>query len=174
MEDKLDSNLLVTYNSKLPGTARQELENNLAELKLAAEFLRSNTSGVFRLNVKDPRAAIKKLAKLCQKSPKNFKTTFSYTPIDMWCKTNIADMQSCIKTLLPDIKESDKWKLNLRKRHVDSTEAELIAQLTEPVDRALVNLNAPDKIIHVDIFNDMTGISLLKSDEFFNVCRIKH
>ncbi len=142
-------------------------------LKLTAEFLEPDIKGVLGLKVDNARAVVKKLTELCKKDPEKFSSTFYYIPIDMWCKTNIIDMQSCIKNFIPEIRESDKWKLNLRIRGINLNEKELITKLTDPIDRALVDLKNPDKIIQVEILGDKSGISLLKPNEILNTTQFK-
>ena len=169
----VDANLLVTYDSSRGGKAKEEVEACLKEAGAKARFLKSDVTGLFQLNVKDPKVVVKKLVKSCKSDPDKFKLTYHYVPIDKWVKSDVKKMQEVTKKFGEKIKKAEKWKLNLHKRHYEGDSRELITKLTDPIDKPNVDLSDPDKIVQVEIVGAKAGIALLGKDELLEVTKIK-
>jgi len=169
-----NANLLVTHDPNHAGLAKEEIIAVLKQLKVEPKFLKSEIEGLFQITIKEPKEAVKKLVGICKKNPSMFRTTFHWVPVDNWCKSTIEDMQKTIKGLVKDIKEKDKWKMDIAKRCYEKYHTtELIIKLTDVVDRPKVDLKNPDKIIKVDIIGKDAGISLLNKDELLNIPALK-
>ena len=170
----VEANLIVSYDPSHAGSAKQEVENVLKEVKQRFKHLKQDIDGLFNLRVKDARKTVKGLVKLCSKKPEFFEKTFNWIPVDKWCKSSIKDMQNVVKKLEKDIKKTDKWKMELNKRHYDKGDTvELILKLTEVVDKPKVDLKKPQKIIKVEIVGNKAGLALLKADELLNTIKAK-
>ncbi len=168
------ANLLVTHDPNHAGLAKEEIVAVLKQFKIEPEFLKSEIEGLFQIIVKEPKKVVKKLIAMCKKDPSIFRMTFHWIPVDNWCKSTIEDMQKTIKGLVKDIKEKDKWKMDIAKRCYEKYNTnELIMKLTEVVDRPKVDLKNPVKIIRVDILGNDAGISLLTKDEMLNIPALK-
>ncbi len=167
-------NLIVSYDPSHIGGAKEEVKNVLKEVKHSFKHLKHDVDGLFNLSVKDARKTVKSLSQLYKKKPEFFEKTFHWIPIDNWCKSTINDMQKIIKKLDKDIKKTDKWKLELNKRHYKKGDTmKLILKLTEVVDKPNVDLKKPQKIIKVEIIGNKAGLSLLKADELLNTLKVK-
>lgn len=165
--------LIITYDPNHTASSKEEVESVFEKIKVKPKFLKSAHDGVFELDVAKPKDVVKKLKALAKKNKKLFARTFHYIPIEKWVKSEIKDMQSYIKKLVPKIKEKEKWKMDLAKRHYDKYDFnELIVKLTEVVDRKNVDLNKPKKIIKVEIIGKNAGISLLEPDELLIVPKL--
>jgi len=146
--------------------ARQEIEFLFKRIKVPVSFSSSEVNGLFKLRTKDSRRAVQKLAVLSEREPGTFLLTYHYVPIDEWTASNVKDMRQAVGNLESEIKDSEKWKLDLKRRHWDKvSEGDLIAELTDVVDKPKVDLDNPDKIIQVEIIGDEAGISLLKEKD---------
>lgn len=168
------ANLLVTHDPNHAGLAKEEVTAVLKKLDVKPEFLKSEIDGLFQITIKEPKKVVKKLTAVCKKDPSVFRTTFHWVPVDNWCKSTIDGMQKTIKSLVKDIKEKDKWKMDIAKRCYEKYHTtELIMKLTDVVDRPKVDLKNPDKIIRVDIIGNDAGISLLNKDEMLNIPALK-
>lgn len=168
------ANMLVTFDPNHRGTAMQELKDSFKAIGEKVQIADSGVEGLFRLSVSDPRKAAVKIAGICRKDPSAFVATHHYIPIDKWCKSEVSDMQSTIKSLLPQIGMNDKWKLNLAKRQWDKMRGdELIHKLTEVIDRPKVDLDNPQKIVQVEIIGTEAGISVLTPTDIIDVQKIK-
>ncbi len=167
---KLDANLLVTHDPSHAGSAKEEVERAFKSIRQKPKFLKSNSDGIFMLRVGNAKKVIKVLGKL--KSKKGmFEHTFYWVPVDKWVPANIKSMQKEIKRIQKGIKKSDKWKLDLHKRHFEMGTTELIMELTEVVGKLKVDLENPQKIIEVQIVGKKAGISLLNKDEVLSLAK---
>lgn len=169
-----NANLLVTHDPNHAGLAKEEIISVLKQLKIEPKFLKSEIEGLFQITIKEPKKVVKKLIAMCKKNPSIFRMTFHWIPVDKWCKSTIEDMQKTIKGLVKDIKEKDKWKMDIAKRCYEKyNTTELIMKLTDVVDKPKVDLKNPDKIIRIDIIGNNAGISLLNKDEILNIPALK-
>ena len=167
-------NLLVSYDPNHAGLAQTELNEALNKIGEKPKIKVSEVEGLFKVNVSDARKVVKRLTNLCEADPNLFAATFHYTPIDVWCKSEVSQIQKHIKKAASDIDESESWKLGLNKRHwtkMDGTK--LIIKLTEVIDLKNVDLDNPKKIVQVEIIGKEAGISLLRPDEILNVPKVK-
>lgn len=169
------ANLIVSYDPSHIGSAKEEVENVLKEVKHSFKHLKQDVDGLFNLGVKDARKTVKSLSQLCKKKPEFFEKTFHWVPIDKWCKSTVVDMQKIVKKIEKDIKKTEKWKMELNKRHYKKggDTVELIIKLTDVVDKPNVDLKKPQKIIKVEIIGNKAGLSLLKADELLNTLKTK-
>ena len=165
----VDANLLVTFDPSHAGSAKDEIDMVLKEIKKKAKHLDSEIDGLFKLNVANSKGAVKSLNKLFSKKAELFEKTCHWIPIDKWVKTSIKDMQKEIKKMQVKIKKADKWKLSLSKRRYDKHGTmELVMKLTEVIDKPNVDLKKPKKIMQVEIIGNKAGLALLNDDEFLN------
>jgi len=167
-------NLIVSFDPNHIGSAEKELNEVLTKIGEKPKITSTEVEGLFKVAVSDARKVVGRLINLCKADPNMFVVTHNYTPIDNWCKSELADMQKRIKSLESGIDHSDRWKMNLSKRHwkkMDGTQ--LIVKLTNVVDRKNVDLTTPQKIVQVEIIGKEAGISLLKPNETLNVPKLK-
>ncbi len=168
-------NMLVTFNPNHAGTAEKELNEVLQKIgekpKIAAI---KEIEGLFKVALSDARKVVSRLRSLCQAEPDSFIATHHYTPIDKWCKSDVAEMKKVIKPLVAGIGKNDRWKMGLNKRHWDKIgHTELIMALTSVIDRDNVDLSNPQKIMQVEIIGKGAGISLLQKEDLLDVAEIK-
>ncbi len=167
-------NLLVTFNPNHSGTAGKELNEVLQKIGEKPRIMSSNIEGLFKVAVSDARKVISRLRSLCQADPDRFVATHHYVPIDSWCKSDVTEMKRLIKSLVPGIGKSDRWKMALNKRHWDKAgQTETIMSLTGVIDRDNVDLDNPQKIVQVEIIGNEAGISLLQAAEILDVAEVK-
>ncbi|MGM0365438.1 MAG: THUMP domain-containing protein [Actinomycetota bacterium] len=169
----MDVNLVVTYDPVHSDAAREAVEAVFNEIGIKSGFLDSEYGGIFLMNVQDPRQTVKELRKLCLEDKEIFSWTYHYIPVDMWVSSEIEDMQDAVKSVASGVGDSDKWKLDLAKRHYHRyQERELILKLTDMVETGEVDLERPEKIIKVEIIGKHAGISLLEPEELLMVSKI--
>ena len=165
----VEANLLVTHDPSHAGSAKEEVEKALKAARQKAKFLKSDADGVFKLRAGNPKKLVKSLAKLKRKKGM-FENTFYWVPIEKWTAANVKSLQKEIKKLQKGINKTEKWKLDLHKRHFDEIHpTELIMKLAEVVDKPKVDLDAPQKIIEVQIIGKRAGLALLDKDELLSV-----
>ena len=166
----VDANLIVTHEPSHAGSAKEEVEKAFKAIKQKAKFLKTDIEGVFKLRVSNPKKIVRSLSKL--RGKEIFNHTFHWVPIDKWVSANIKVMQKEIIKLQKGIKKTEKWKMDLHKRHFEQIHStELIMKLTEVVDKPKVDLDAPQKIIEVQIIGKKTGLALLNKDEILSLSK---
>ncbi len=169
-----EGNLLVTFDPTHQESALKEVSELLSAVKEKADIVKAE-EGVAEVLVKDAKKAVKELSKISNKDIDKFAHTFHWIPIDKWCKNTVEDMQKTIKGMVKDIKQNEKWKMDLKVRKVKEKpdEIKLIMKLTEVVDRPKVDLQNPEKIIKVEVIGNKSGLALLGKDELLNVAKLK-
>ncbi len=166
-----EANLLVTYEPSHAGSAKEEVKRALKAVKQKAKFLKSDIEGIFKLRVGNAKRIVKSLSKLKNKKG-IFEHTFHWVPVEKWVAANVKSMQKEVKRLQRGIKKTEKWKMDLNKRHFEQMHStELIIKLTEIVDKPKVDLDNPQKIIEVQIIGKKAGLSLLNKDEILSLAK---
>ena len=167
-------NLLVTYDPNHRGLAENEVREAFRKIGQKADVVSSGVEGLFELKTANPRDAVRQLRKLCAREPALFKSTYHYTPIDVWCKSEVSEMQRHIREYEKKIGNDEKWRMSLNKRHWDKMEGTpLIIKLTEGIDRPKVDLDSPQKIVQVEIIGNRAGIALIAPEEYLNVLKMR-
>ena len=162
----MNLSLVITYDPAHEASCKESVENVMKTVSVTPRFLKSKYAGVFFLDIDNPKSIIRKLLKLASSNKGIFGKTHRYIPVDKWTSAKVSDMQKAIKSLVPEIKKNDKWKMELDKRYYHKMDYnELIMKLTDVVDREKIDLQRPDKIIKVEIIGSNAAISVLKPDE---------
>ncbi len=167
------ANLLITHDPSHADHAVKEVRAIFKDNKIKGTVSKGKSLGVLLARVSKPKEVVKKLVKACAKNPAVFASTFHYVPIEKWVKANVKAMQKAIKPLVKNIGVKESWKLDLHKRGLEIDSVRLIQDLTEVVDRKVVDLEKPKKIIQVQIVGKQAGISVLSSDEILNAADYK-
>ena len=166
-------NLLITCDINEEESTK-EITKVLNMIGEAPRIKKTLADGVYHVKVSDSRKVNERLKKICEADPKIFSLTHRYTPIDVWCKSDIRTMQQEIKKLASKIEESQKWRISVNKRFWDKMgEKELISKLAEVVTPNSISLENPNKIIQVEIIEKETGISLLDPEDILNISKVK-
>ncbi len=169
-------NLLVTYDMRNIKESEQEVLWVLEKVgETQPKLLRSPARGIFLIiTSSDPREINRKLAQLCREEPEHFWFTYNYIPIDVWCSSDLEEMQEHVKKLAEGIGENETWRMTVNKRFYDQYHTqEIIEFLAKNIGWGKVDLKNPQKIIQIEIIGKKAGISLLKSGDVFSVSKVK-
>ena len=176
MRKLLDYNILVTFHSHERKEAVEEIEMRLKDLGIELEdMMESEFPGVMLVRVEgSPKDAVLLLNGLCRKFPEVFKFTHRWAPVERWVALNDGAMIQGVEEIGSGIKDGDKWRLSLFKRgYEDHSAMELVKLLTDHINTGKVDLDHPDKIIEVQLVSDAAGISLIKSDEYLDINKVR-
>lgn len=100
--------------------------------------------------------------KFCHKIvPLELYTQFSEEALLNWTNTSVS----------PRIKEHDRWRITINKRHTHVKERPLISKIASCIRKGVVDLKDPILIIQIEIIANYVGLSLLKP---FEVLPVKH
>ncbi|MFX1391439.1 MAG: THUMP domain-containing protein [Promethearchaeota archaeon] len=124
-------------------------------------------TGLTNLN---PKIVIAKIIEIVSKDPDFFQYILKIIPIDFICETKINTIKEIIqKNHYKFIGVNDSFKISLKRRHHTKIERNsFIKKIAEDIDNK-VNLDNPDKIIRIEIFGNITGVSFLKRNEIFKI-----
>lgn len=165
----MDANLIVTFDPSRAGKAKEEVKSVMEEKGEKAEFLESEVAGLFLLRTNNPKHLVKEL----RSAPEKFEYTFHWIPVEKWCSSDLDTLAEEMKKMDAKIKPEESWKLNLTKRCYEGRTNELIAKLTENINKPKVDLKNPDKVVEVEIIGERAGIALLDKDEILDVPKLK-
>lgn len=168
-------NLLVTFHGNQRGHSEQEVRERMKDLGVYVERLETcEVEGVFLIQAGgDAKALVSQLKRLCHDDPAGFQYTHHWVPIERWMPSEREEIRKNAMELGKGIGENETWMMHLHKRHMAEHYDDLIAFLTEPLNRGKVDLTDPDRILAVEILGKNTGMSLLTGNEMLDVNKVR-
>jgi tRNA(Ser,Leu) C12 N-acetylase TAN1 len=165
------ANLLVSILWRAPGRARREIVGRLRALGDASPLVMpTGRRGLMAVRTSlDPRAVVRGLHEMVAASPKRFRTTCKWVPIDVWTAADLEAIRGGVAQLQNRIAPTERWRMTVEKRaeRTMPTPA-LIAFLAELIP-APVDLAHPAKILMVQLFTDWTALSVLAPSDVFSI-----
>lgn len=86
--------------------------------------------------------------------------------------TKIADIVGAVKDLSSAIGPKETFRITIEARDSPYSDKELIDSLADAVDRK-VNLDAPDKVVLLEIFGEYAGVSVVSPAEMVSIQKLK-
>ncbi|MDD1772903.1 MAG: hypothetical protein LUQ09_08290 [Methanomassiliicoccales archaeon] len=168
-------NLLVTFHHNQKGHAEQEVRDRMKDLGAYVEKLElCDTEGVFLIQVGgDAKVLVSQLKRMCHEDPGQFLYTYHWVPIERWVVSQMSDLRSAVTEIGKGIGDGETWMMHLHKRHFEEHHDDIIAYLTDPLNKGPVNMSDPDRIIAVEILGKSSDISLLNRYELLDVNKVK-
>lgn len=120
----------------------------------------------------DPIKAIHDLRSLFKERPWEFKYTLKVAPIQQVVPAQIPNIEDAAVSLAKGITASEKFRITVEKRHTRLSSKPIIDGVAKKIDR-VVNLEAPDKIVLIEIIGDLAGLALISADDILSVEREK-
>jgi len=169
-------NLLVTFHENQKGRSELEVRDLLGELGTSVEKLETcDVEGVFLIRVAgEAKVLVSQLKRLCHEDPVGFQYTHHWVPIERWTTSKKEEIRKNAVELGRSIGTDETWMMHLHKRHMPEHYDDLIAYLTEPLNRGTVDLFDPDRILAVEILGKSTGMSLLTRHELLDVNQVRN
>ncbi len=170
-----DFNLLVSTLPLAPGRARQEVSARLRKLTgIKPDIIQTLGRGILAVKVAiDPREVVQRLRALCECEPRAFRYTVKWVPVDRWVRFELPAMTAAVAQLRNRIGPNETWRMTVERRadtpRLDPNQ--VIRSLAELID-AKVDLNHPDKVVLVQLFDDWVAFSILAPSEIFSVIKV--
>jgi tRNA(Ser,Leu) C12 N-acetylase TAN1 len=166
-------NLLVSYDPKAGYmTGRNEVQRILAKFgdqKAQMELLVPGIIGV-STSLKN-RDVIEEVKEMFAGDPLSIESTLKWVPCDFWCEGTIEGIKSAVKEEIKDlITSDDQYAIDVAKHRSELHTKEVI-EAVAPLIRGKVNLDYPQKIIRIELFDKKATITLLTSKDIFSVAR---
>lgn len=158
-----------------PGRARQEVVARLRKLTdTKPDVIQALGRGILAVKVAiDPREVVQRLRALCEREPRAFRYTVKWVPVDRWARFELPAMRAAVAQLRNRIGPNETWRMTVERR-ADTPRLDpkqLIRSLAELID-AKVDLNHPDKVVLVQLFDDWVAFSVLAPSEMFSVIKV--
>jgi protein-L-isoaspartate(D-aspartate) O-methyltransferase len=168
-------NLLVATLPLAPGRARQEIVARLRKLTGAApDVVYPLARGILAVKVAfDPREVVQRLRALCEREPRAFRYTLKWVPVDRWARPELAAMEDAVAQLRSRIGSNETWRMTVECR-TDTASLDpnhVIRSLAELID-ARVDLNHPDKVLLVQLFDAWVSFSVVAPTEVLSVVKM--
>ena len=160
-----DFNILVSYEFSEYHNAKQEVINFISsigdtDVKANATIAKGLMGVHTSLNNREVILKAKDM---------QFKFCIKWIPIDYWCSAEIEDIMNLVKEIKAQIKRNEKWAMFVEKRRNEKYhKIDLIKEVAELIDNK-VDLDKPDKILHIEIVGKYAGICIHEPEESFSV-----
>lgn len=162
----LEFNLLATCSRNREFEAANELERVLGDVgDERAKAWRSRIKGIVLCYTwLGPFEALKRIRTYIRDKPWEINFIKRVIPIEIVVRTDLSEIREACKQLASRIKESDRYRITVEKRHTALRSREIIDAVAGHV-RARVDLENPDKVILIEVIGELTGISLIPGNK---------
>ena len=151
--------------------ACEEMKDLLEQLgDISPEATTSIARGIIIANTNlNPFVVIKKVRELVWKNENPYKLILKLRPIERIVKANLEEIkQACAELAEKKIDKNQTFRITLERRFTNIERNDLIVAAASNIDRE-VDLNNPDKIVFIEILEDLSGISILKQEDELSI-----
>ena len=166
-------NLVVTSAKGLEARASAEFKE-IALLSGSRKFSieRSAYDGILEVEAEDPKALITFLSEFIRSEPFKVRFIMRVIPVEVVVDTKMDQISKAVKQLSGSISQGESFRITIEARESPYTDKQLIDAVADIVDRK-VSLDAPDKIVFLQIFGEYTGISVISPNDVLSVPKLK-
>jgi len=169
----MEPNLLVSYDPKggyLAG--KNEIHNILTKLGDQKSDQTLMVPGIIGVSTSlKARDVVEEVRELFVSEPLSLNFTLKWVPADYWCDATLDTIKSVVKEDIKDLfLPDDQYAIDVVK-HKSELHREDIIQTIAPLLKGKVNLDYPQKILRIELFDKRASVSLLKPKDIFSVVR---
>ena len=166
-------NLVVTSAKGLEARASAEFKE-IALLSGTRKFSveRSAYDGILEVEAENPKALVTFLSNFIKSEPFKVRFILRVIPVNGVVDTKLDQISKAVKELSTSISSGESFRITIESRDSPYSDKELIDAIADIVDRK-VDLDAPDKVILLQIFGEYTGVSVLAPDDILSVQKLK-
>ena len=165
----MEPNLLVSYDSKAGYlNGKNEIHNILTKLgdqKSEQELLVPGVIGV--KTSLDARRVVEDVRELFLGDPSCINATLKWVPVDFWC--NVEEIKSVVKEEIKDLVVPDDHYIIEVVKHRSALDEKQIVDSVAPMLKGKINLEHPQKILRIELFDKRASVTLLKPKDIFSV-----
>jgi tRNA acetyltransferase TAN1 len=166
-------NLVVTSAKGLEARASAEFKE-IALLsgirKVSLE--RSPYDGVVEVEVERPKELLAFLSNFVRSEPFKVRYIMRVIPVDRVVDTKMEDISKAVKELAPGIQTGETFRITIEARDSPYSNKQLIDAVADIVERD-VDLDAPNKIVFIQVFGEYTGVSVVSPDDVVSIAKLK-
>lgn len=157
-----DFNLLITTTRGSEAEVCSEIWYLLGEIGDNSIYVdKTGISGLIVAKTTfQPHEAIRKLRKLLEERPYEFRYSLRIIPIQEVVQTDLDEITERATQLAVEIEENNSFRITVEKRHSDISRIDIIEAVAKDIHRK-VDLKNPQKIILIEVVGGLTGISVI-------------
>ena len=144
------------------------LQHGLKRLQIE----KSAFDGILEIELEDPRAFVSFLRDYVKSEPFRMHFVQRIIPVDAVVDTKLDQIKEAAKLLATQIDQHESFKIEIDERESPYTRRELIDAIADVVDRK-VNLEAPDKVLQVEVLGEYTAMCVARPDEIVSITKLK-
>jgi len=167
---RYDFNLLVSCGWGEYAEAKREIVRLLVDLgDKQPEVRKTLARGITGVRTSlNPRSVVMALRANFQKDSSVIQHTSKWIPIDLWTDSDTESIKECVTKLRGMIRTGGTWRMTVEtRRYTALHKVDIIREIAELIDEK-VDLENPDKILHIELIGNHAGISVLKPHEIFS------
>lgn len=119
-----------------------------------------------------PVTVVEKLRSLLLERPWEFRYTLKVTPLTGTVPSDPQRIEEYAVKLAESLKKDEKYRITVEKRRTSISGRALIEAIAKRIERK-VDLEAPDKVLLIQIVGEVTGVSIIPPDKILSVEREK-
>lgn len=169
----MEPNLLISYDPHggyMSGKAEvQDILTKLGDQKAEMELLVPGIIGV--KTVLKSRDVVEEVRDLFAGDPESVKFTLKWVPADFWCEGSIDGIKSMVKEEAKDLfVATDQYSIDVVK-HRSVLHKEQVVEAVAPLLKGKVNLEFPQKVLRIELFDNRASVTVLKPKDVFSVAK---
>lgn len=133
---------------------------------------RSAYDGVIEVDVEDPRALLSFITDFVRSEPFKVRFIMRVIPVDRVVDTKLEGIVKTVKELAPAIGPGETFRITIEARDSPYSDKDLIGAIADAIDRK-VSLDAPDKIVLLEIFGEYSGVSVISPHDIISIQKLK-
>ena len=140
-----------------------------AEAQTSKTKIRGLIVGKTALN---PFEVIEKFRVILKERPYEFRYALRIVPIERVVPTDLEEIKRVTQELAARIGEQESFRVTVEKRFTTLHSQEIIDAAASDIKRK-ADMEKPDRILQIEVFGALTGISLLKPSDILSVMKEK-
>ena len=167
-------NLIVTCARHLENETEEELKNILGEFgDSEAKVTITAMSGILTCHTKlEPIETVRKLRERIIDEPWSIRYCLRIIPIQDTVKTDISEIEAKVAELSDKVSPDETYRISIEKRNSDISGQEIISKIAKKFQNK-VSLEFPDKVVLIEVLENITGISVLRKSDVLSLEKTK-
>ena len=120
----------------------------------------------------DPVQLVRSIRPLVEEDPWDLRFTLKLVPIQRCVQAELGMIRDAVGELSAEIPEGSSFRITVSKRGSALSTSDIIRESASQVDRR-VDLEGPDRIVQVEIIDDVAGIGLLNPADILSITKLQ-
>ena len=167
-------NLIVTCARHLEKETEEELKSILCDFGDSdPKITITKMSGILTCHTNlDPIETVRKLRATVLDEPWSIRYCLRVIPIEETVNTTISEIETKIAKMSNKVLPGETYRISVEKRNSDISGQEIISRIAKKIQNK-VSLEFPDKVVLIEILENITGISVLKKSDVLSLEKTK-